>query len=251
MNLCRMRKYPVILLLLMISTVIFFYQVLGKRLVDNQNYYNLIIFAIWICVAIFTSFSSLIKSFKRRKFIFLGLFLVYIFLTGSLSGDYLSTMKYIFSVVIIVSPILISDYFLVYGDNRLNRTLIAFSFFILLYYSIATNIMIYKYPTIARQLASSSDHITNFYYGLNIGGGFSLVYGLVLVVILLLNYNPTCRYNNLLKILFMIFYSITILNSGYFIAIVITLVGFMFSIFNHNKIKMIMSTLFIIILILF
>ena len=224
-------------MIFIIITSILAYQILGKRLVENQNYYNLAVFLLWLVSALLLSPRTFINTMISKKSFLFGFFLIYIMLTGAFSGDYSSTLKYIFGFTIVVSPIIICDYIITYGNKQISKLILFISLAILSYYSIMTNVMIHRYPTIARQLASGSDDIMNFYYGLNIGGGYSLVYGLVFLILVLFIKFKNDKSKNKIFLPFIILFTATLINSGYFIAIAITFAGLIITCFNKGKIK--------------
>ena len=227
----------------------FVYQILGRRLVENQNYYNLAALLLWLTAALLLSAKTLIHTLVSTKYTILGIFLIFIMITGAMSGDYISTLKYIFGFTIVVSPIMVCDFIISYGNKQISRLILYISLVILSYYSIMTNIMIYKYPTISRQLASGSEEIMNFYYGLNIGGGYSLVYGLVFLVLVLLNHYKNDKSKKIYLVLITL-YIFTMINSAYLIAIVVTFAGAMITYFNRSRVKNVLLVLSLLILLL-
>lgn len=236
---------------LMIISGAFVFQVMGRRLVEQQNFYNLLAFSIWIIFAFLLSTETFQTMISGKKSIFLSIFILYLLSTGMLSGDYISTIKYIFGFVIVISPIYLVDYIIQYDHNgRLRKCLYYGGLFILSYYAIMTNIMMKRYPTIARQLASGSDTIIQFYYGLNIGGGYSLVYGLMFLTVVLLLRLQKRSGHRIIETAFLALFIITIVKAGYFIALVFMTVGVMMLLLHKKKMVNLLIILFFFIVIL-
>ncbi|MDK2810423.1 MAG: hypothetical protein PWR27_1132 [Petroclostridium sp.] len=230
------------------STSILLYQILGRRLIFNQNYYNLMVLIIWLVSAMMLSNKTLIKTISTKKFLWMFSLIIYILLTGFFSYDLISTIKYSYGFLVVISPIFISDYIIAYNNKFMVKLIIYISLLIITYYAIMNNSMISKYPTIARQLASGSDYIFNFYYGINIGGGYSLIYGLVFISILLFSKYYKNEIKNKYVLVLLCLFIYTIINSGYLIAVLMTFAGILLSMNDRSRSKSIILVLTILII---
>lgn len=230
--------------LLLVVTVIYLFILLGKRLVELQNYYNVISFSVFVLVALFVNPRNFVNVFRKKKYIYLLFFIMFIFVTGLVSGNIISTIKYEFGILIIFSPVIIYD--VSKTRNRYFRTLLFYlSFLLLLYYSIMTLIAVATYPTISRQIASGTDYIMYYYYGLNIGGGYSLIYSLVFAVLGLIYLAKDVKINLSIRILLIFVFIYTMFMSGYFTALFLVLFGIIIRHFGKTKYRLLIGVSFL------
>lgn len=220
-------------------TVLYFWEVCGYRRISSQNQINYILLLLWLLFATILSPTVVAKVFTKSKYIYLYVFLLYVFINGALSYDISSVMKFMVGFIIIISPVFICDYIKLYDNSKVSKYAEIASLIIFAYYSFKTLSIIKVYPAITRELASPDSHISQFYYGTNIGGGFPLTYGLSFLIIFLAFY--LLKVANKVKKLILIFYvclfGYTLFKSQYFIATLLVIFGVILNSFNKNKQK--------------
>lgn len=218
-------------------TTVYFWEVVGyKETRHSQNYINFTLLVAWGLTAMIRNPRLFKEIAYKRKYTYFYLLLVFVFGTGLISLHISDVVKFVLAIIITFSPIFMADYFKSSYDPWLNKSVYWASILIMVYYSVSLLNVLRKYPTAARELASGSAQVVQFFYGLNVGGGYELIYGLLFLIIFLsqrwlkgYSYIP-------LSILF----AITIYRADYFIAVVFSVLGILMNLLNGSNKKVLL-----------
>lgn len=231
---------PLYLLSLGIAFIYIYYTIQAFR-DDKALIISLSLFLLWLSVSFLANPMTYVNYMLKKKYILLAMFFAYYFVGGIISGlDLLGSAKLVFGYVVIISPMLIYDF---YSINNKLKSLVFLSISLIGMYfilNIKTLYVLFTVPNAARALASGSlhDKTLGALNDIGIGGGYDLTYALcVLIPFLIVFIKGKTIMNIYIKSLIYIFIILsvyTIIKSDYGMGFLLSLISILLALFVIN-----------------
>ncbi|WP_158561514.1 O-antigen ligase family protein [Thomasclavelia ramosa] len=168
-----------------------------------------------------------------------------IFLSGITSGNIISVLLRILSFLFIFFPIVLFDFIYEAFDKKLIKNIFWIYTTVLVILCFKTIAVLQQYPTLARTMTSGLANNNQIMSGMRIGGGFFLVYPLLLFIINFMNNFITFKKNNTSKLFIFIIplFIYTIFVSQFTIALVLLVLSIVLILLKKLNIKSILIIL--------
>ncbi len=194
----------------------------------HNNYIKLALFLLWLIFAILQNRS--IKFLKNKRIYLIVAFIIFVFLTGAVSGGIVQNIGITFATLLTYSPIIIFSFYLYKKDYNALYLITLISFIVLIICSISSSYLFNIDKNMPVKLAQNSTD-----YGIiAIGEIYGLVNALSLIssflFILLLSKKLMYSYQSIFTILLLILFFIAIYTSRSSLTVLITLFGYLLTI---------------------
>ena len=220
---------------------IYLYDFLSYLISDKSVMYNLITFSVLIIYIMLFYTQQIAKVVLKKDNLFFLLFLFMIFLSGITSGNIISVLLRILSFLFIFFPIVLFDFIYEAFDKKLIKNIFWIYTTVLVILCFKTIAVLQQYPTLARTMTSGLANNNQIMSGMRIGGGFFLVYPLLLFIINFM----TFKKNNTSKLFIFIIplFIYTIFVSQFTIALVLLVLSIVLILLKKLNIKSILIIL--------
>ncbi|MDS0526535.1 hypothetical protein NNC19_12660 [Clostridium sp. SHJSY1] len=186
------------------------------------------------------------KVHLRMKYAILILFLILVTISFLSTSGLVESIKNTVMIILSFAPIFIFDFFYLENSNdrKYAKIFLCFIIPVLLYTVFATLYYLYSDPQVAREMVTwnPSSEVIDSTLPIAIGGGYALIYGVMLIPVVLFYIIRRIQCKAKMKLLYfilMLFFLYFIFRSGFTTAFLISLFGIyivFLSNIQHNKV---------------